>query len=95
MLSGLAETLALPEEHSAPARLSVPHLPFQVPEAINVAAIRRKTGLSQTAFASRIGIPVATLRNWEQGHREPQGPARVLLALLDRNPKIVEETLSD
>jgi putative transcriptional regulator len=33
------------------------------------------------------------LRNWEQGHRKPQGPARVLLALLDRNPRIVEETL--
>jgi putative transcriptional regulator len=66
-----------------------------VPDEIDVAAIRRKTGLSQPAFASRIGVPVATLRNWEQGHRSPQGPARVLLALLDRNPKIVEETLAD
>ncbi|WP_257792381.1 hypothetical protein [Microvirga ossetica] len=33
------------------------------------------------------------LRNWEQSHRKPQGPTRVLLALLDRNPRIVEETL--
>jgi putative transcriptional regulator len=66
---------------------------LRLPNEIDVAAIRRKTGLSQAAFARRIGVPVATIRNWEQGRRSPQGPARVLLALLDRNPKIVEETL--
>jgi putative transcriptional regulator len=66
---------------------------LQIPYAIDVAAIRNKTGLSQTAFARRIGVPVGTIRNWEQGRRSPQGPARILLALLDRNPKIVEETL--
>jgi putative transcriptional regulator len=64
-----------------------------VPSVIDVQAIRKKTGLTQAAFAIRIGVPVATLRNWEQGHRSPTGPARVLLALLDRNPRIVEETL--
>jgi putative transcriptional regulator len=64
-----------------------------VPSVTDVQAIRKKTGLSQVAFALRIGVPVATLRNWEQGHRTPTGPARVLLALLDRNPPIVEETL--
>ena len=64
-----------------------------VPSVIDVQAIRKKTGLSQAAFAIRIGVPVATLRNWEQGHRSPTGPARVLLALLERNPRIVEETL--
>jgi putative transcriptional regulator len=64
-----------------------------LPTVVDVAAIRARTGLSQPAFAKRVGVPVATLRNWEQGHRKPQGPARVLLALLDRNPRIVEETL--
>ena len=64
-----------------------------IPERINVGAIRRKTGLSQPAFARQIGVPVSTIRNWEQGHRTPQGPARVLLALLERNPRIVEEVL--
>jgi putative transcriptional regulator len=64
-----------------------------IPSVIDVQAIRKKTGLSQTAFASQVGVPVATLRNWEQGYRSPTGPARVLLALLDRNPRIVEETL--
>jgi putative transcriptional regulator len=66
---------------------------LRLPSAIDVASIRSKTGLSQAAFAQRIGVPVGTIRNWEQGRRAPQGPARVLLALLDRNPKIVEETL--
>src|SRR4051794_40176516 len=64
-----------------------------IPEQINVGSIRRKTGLSQPAFARRIGVPVSTVRNWEQGHRSPQGPARGLLALLERNPRIVEEVL--
>jgi putative transcriptional regulator len=68
---------------------------LQISYAIDVAAIRNKTGLSQTAFARRIGVPVGTIRNWEQGRRSPQGPARVLLALLDRNPRIVEETLEN
>ncbi|HEV2817277.1 MAG TPA: hypothetical protein VGW40_08685 [Allosphingosinicella sp.] len=39
-------------------------------------------------------MPVATLRNWEQGRRCPDGPARVLLALLDKDPTIVARTLS-
>lgn len=60
---------------------------------IDVRSIRLRTGLSQPDFAKSIGVPVATLRNWEQGHRTPTGPARVLLRLLERNPKIVEETV--
>jgi putative transcriptional regulator len=64
-----------------------------IPDILDVAAIRNKTGLSQAAFARRIGVPVGTIHNWEQGRRLPQGPARILLALLDRNPRIVEETL--
>jgi putative transcriptional regulator len=64
-----------------------------IPDAIDVAAVRKKTGLSQAAFARRLGVQVSTIRNWEQGRRRPQGPARILLALLDRNPRIVEEAL--
>ncbi len=60
----------------------------------DVVGIRAKTGLSQDAFARRIGVSVGTLRNWEQGRRAPDGPARVLLALLERDPGIVERTLS-
>lgn len=48
--------------------------------------VRRKVGLSQVAFARRIGVPVDTVRNWEQGRRAPQGPARALLRIIDRVP---------
>jgi putative transcriptional regulator len=71
----------------------VPGLVVHVPTLVDVASVRRRTGLSQDAFSRRIGVSPATLRNWEQGRRSPEGPARVLLALLDRNPRIVEETL--
>jgi putative transcriptional regulator len=87
LIASLGEVLALTDDDESLG--SVPRIPY----AIDVAAIRNKTGLSQAAFARRIGVPVGTLRNWEQGRRSPQGPARILLALLDRNPKIVEETL--
>jgi putative transcriptional regulator len=49
--------------------------------------VRRKLGLSQVAFASRVGVPVDTVRNWEQGRRAPQGPARALLRIIDRAPE--------
>ena len=71
----------------------VPGLVVHVPSAIDVSAVRHRTGLSQAAFSRRIGVSAATLRNWEQGRRAPDGPARVLLAMLARNPRIVEETL--
>ncbi|WP_419856214.1 helix-turn-helix domain-containing protein [Candidatus Poriferisodalis sp.] len=59
----------------------------------DVRAIRARTGLSQDAFARSIGVAPSTLRNWEQGRRRPQGPARVLLALLDQQPGIIQERL--
>ena len=59
----------------------------------DVVAIRSKTGLSQPAFARSIGIPLGTLKNWEQGRRRPEGPARVLLALIDKRPSIVQDEL--
>ena len=59
----------------------------------DVAAIRNRTGMSQPAFARSIGIPLGTLKNWEQGRRRPDGPARVLLALIDKRPTIVQEEL--
>lgn len=49
--------------------------------------VRRRTGLTQAAFAARIGVPLDTVRNWEQGKRLPAGPARALLRVLDRAPE--------
>lgn len=71
----------------------VPGLKIHVPRKVDIYAIRRRTGLSQEVFSRRIGVSPGTLRNWEQGRRTPDGPARVLLAMLARNPRIVEDTL--
>lgn len=62
---------------------------------VDVRAVRKKLGLSQDKFALRFGIPTATLRNWEQGHRKPEGTARILLAIIGRYPKMVERVLSE
>lgn len=64
-----------------------------VPDEIDVAAIRRKTKLSQTEFAKMIAVKLPTLRNWEQRRRRPDGPARVLLSMVDQEPQIVVSTL--
>jgi putative transcriptional regulator len=55
--------------------------------------VRRRVGLSQVAFARRIGVPVDTVRNWEQGKRAPQGPARALLRIIDRAPELALSAL--
>lgn len=60
----------------------------------DVRVIRVRTGLSQAAFARSIGIKKSTLLNWEHRRRKPQGPARVLLAMIDRDPGIVQRTLA-
>jgi putative transcriptional regulator len=59
---------------------------FRFPES-EVRKLRGNYGLSQDKFASLIGISVATLRNWEQGRRKPEGPARVLLMVAAKHPE--------
>jgi len=59
------------------------------PEPIDVKAIRDKTGMSQQRFCATFGISLGTLRHWEQGLRAPRGAARVLLKVVDNNPKAV------
>jgi len=56
-----------------------------------VAEIREKTGLSQSRFATLLGVSVRTLQDWEQGRRAPSGAARTLLLVADRNPKALLE----
>jgi putative transcriptional regulator len=61
--------------------------------AVDVAAIRASTGLSQGAFARSIGVAKGTLLNWEHGRRRPTGPAQVLLAMIAKKPSLVSELL--
>lgn len=60
----------------------------------DVRAIRQSLGKSQTEFSLLIGVSVATLRNWEQGRRVPEGPARALLRVAAANPRAVARALS-
>jgi len=59
----------------------------------SIKAIRKRLNLSQSDFALMIGVSVSTLQNWEQGRREPDGPAKALLRVASNNPKAVMEAL--
>jgi len=61
---------------------------------VDVKAIRRRLGKSQSEFARMIGVSVATLQNWEQGRRRPEGPARALLKIAAANPEAVSAALA-
>lgn len=60
----------------------------------DIRLMREKTHKSQTEFANMIGVSVATLRNWEQGRRNPEGPALALLKIVSVDPAYVEKILS-
>lgn len=60
----------------------------------DVQALRRFVGLSQGEFAAALGISVHTLRNWEQGRRQPEGPALALLRVAARHPRVLRENLA-
>ncbi|MFN3543997.1 MAG: helix-turn-helix domain-containing protein [Thiobacillus sp.] len=64
------------------------------PYEVDVAALRKRLGLTQEQFAARFGFSVATLRHWERGDRKPQGAALVLLNLIDREPEAVMRALA-
>ena len=59
-----------------------------------VRDLRRRAQLTQLEFAARLGVPVETIRNWEQGKRIPRGPARALLTVIAHSPETVFEALA-
>ena len=76
-------------------REPLPRRSVAVPDHVDVLAIREKLGMSQSEFAGAYGFSVATVRNWEQHRREPDGAAKVLLAVIERAPETVRQALSD
>jgi putative transcriptional regulator len=70
-----------------------PALPLATP-APAVRDLRRRSRLTQLEFAARLGVPVETIRNWEQGKRLPRGPARALLAVIAHAPETVFAALA-
>ncbi len=63
-------------------------------DAVDVRRLRESVHVSQAEFAQMIGVSTATVRNWEQGRRSPQGPARALLRVFEKSPKAVVGALS-
>ncbi len=66
----------------------------QIDSGEDIVVLRKFVGLSQEGFAEALGISVHTLRNWEQGRRNPEGPALALLRIAARHPNIVKENVT-
>ena len=66
---------------------------YDVPGPVDVKAIRRKAGLSQSQFARRFGFSVRTLQDWELGRAQPPSAVRAYLTVIDRFPETVEKAL--
>ena len=88
IIRGLNEAIAWTRGESTRARVTLVHIP-----EIDVRKLRAKMGLSQSEFATKFGLPPATLRNWEQGRSRPDAPTRVLLAVIAKHPDAVEDVL--
>jgi len=85
LLQSVKEAAAIERGELEPSRT------FEVRTANDVIRVRGKLGLSQTKFAKLLGISEDTLQNWEQGRRQPTGPAKVLLKVAARHPKVILE----
>ena len=85
---GLEEAIAYSQDKAAKSRYRV-----HVPKQLDVRAIRTKLGMTQEEFADQFGFSVNTLRHWEHGKRQPEGPTRAYLLVIDRAPKTVQKAL--
>jgi putative transcriptional regulator len=92
LLASLNQALAYARGERVPG-IRVTYVQVNCPTPVNVRAIRQNLGLSQSKFAMRFGFTPATVRNWEQGRTQPDGPARVLLAVIAHHPDAVEDAL--
>ena len=92
LLTSLGQALAYARGEHVPG-LRVTHVQVDRPAPVDLLAIRQNLGLSQSRFATRFGFTAATIRNWEQGRTRPDGPARILLAVIAHHPDAVEDAL--
>ena len=91
-MPGLA--LAMPEPVFATPSALPDATPGETGALPAVRDLRRRARLTQIEFAARLGVPVETIRNWEQGKRVPRGPARALLAVIAHSPETVFAALA-
>jgi putative transcriptional regulator len=73
---------------------SAGELVVHVPPEFDVKALRRKLGMSQSRFAASFGFGLAAVQSWEQGRRRPEGPARILLKVIEHEPEAVRRALA-
>ena len=86
LVNSIKEGVNILRGKKAPSR----EFDFENPDA---GSIRMKYGLSQEKFAKLLAICIGTLRNWEQGRRKPEGPAKVLLSVADKHPKAILDSV--
>ena len=82
--AGLREAIEFASGRADPSNYRV-----YIPEEIDTAAMRKKLGLSQEAFAKKFGFNVARIRDWEQGRSVPDGAIRAYLQVIRKNPEAV------
>lgn len=87
ILTGAREALAF-------ARGELTDAVVHVPAEFDVRALRRQLGMSQTKFAASFGFGLDAVQSWEQGRRRPEGPARVLLKVIQHDPDLVRRVLA-
>jgi putative transcriptional regulator len=83
----------LRDGQECPLRLTGTATPAEA-GSLAVRDLRRRACLTQMEFAAKLGVPVETIRNWEQGKRAPRGPARALLAVIAHAPDTVFQALA-
>ncbi len=91
----IVEILADGSEQSLPRAPARESANGEAADAAYARGVRARTKLTQAEFASRIGVPIETVRNWEQGKRSPRGPARALLKVIDKAPQVAFAVLGD
>lgn len=98
ILTGMRQAVAYAKGEQAVAyakgeNVSVRKTTINTPPDVNVRGIREKLGLTQEQFAQTFGVSASTIRNWEQEIRRPEGPARVLLNVIAKEPDAVMRAL--
>lgn len=90
----LIESMREAVQHAKYPKETGPPLRVHVVKVPNVRAIRRKLHMSQAQFAQTYRIPLPTLKNWEQGRRQPDAPASAYLQAIARRPTEISEALA-
>lgn len=91
IMAGLQEAKAIVNGAAKPGSYRLRQV--QVPQVVDVKAIRARTGLSQVAFASRYGFSAGAVRDWEQKRKPPEKANRLLLTIIDRRPEVIDDML--